>query len=197
LQIRDTCGNFSSLSPYHNTIYMTKTGGTFNWNQYQIESQASPLSQLSNYRLLRDDNSTGNWVVVGAVAGSQTSINDPNYTGYPNGSWRIETQWGISCTPTKSLNTTRSNTKSLLYSGVKESVKESSISVYPNPFNTQTTISFPKEVKNATIRIIDVLGKEVKSVNFTGKELILEKGMLNEGIYFLQLNSENKKIIIQ
>ncbi len=76
------------------------------------------------------------------------------------------------------------------------------MSIFPNPFTSETTLSFTKEIKNATVRIVDVLGKEVKNINFSGKQLIIEKGELNAGVYFIQVVSEkeiiaNKKIVIR
>jgi hypothetical protein len=49
---------------------------------------------------------------------------------------------------------------------------------------------------------VDVLGKEVRSINFSGSQLVIEKGELNAGIYFMQVISENemianKKMVIQ
>jgi hypothetical protein len=76
------------------------------------------------------------------------------------------------------------------------------MSIAPNPFSQLCTISFGTEQKNTTIKIIDVLGKEIRSFNFTGKELILDRSALKEGIYFLQAITETKhvatkKIVIQ
>lgn len=83
-----------------------------------------------------------------------------------------------------------------------------SVLISPNPFTSQTTIMFDKEQKNTTIKIMDVLGKEIKTINFTGKQLVLEKGDMQKGIYFVQVidksfdklrmtNVVNKKIVIQ
>jgi hypothetical protein len=49
---------------------------------------------------------------------------------------------------------------------------------------------------------MDVLGKEIKTINFTGKQLILTKGEMSAGTYFVQITDENnnvvnRKIIIQ
>ena len=49
---------------------------------------------------------------------------------------------------------------------------------------------------------MDVLGKKIKEINFAGKELLIEKGEMKEGIYFLLIqdekrNVEIKKIVIQ
>ncbi len=73
--------------------------------------------------------------------------------------------------------------------------------ISPNPFTSQTSITFTQEQHNTIIKVTDVLGKEIKSTTFSGKQYILEKGELNAGIYFISVNSEqgivNRKIIIQ
>ena len=76
------------------------------------------------------------------------------------------------------------------------------ISVYPNPFTTQTKIVFAEEQKNTTIKIVDVLGKEIKHLNVNTKEIIIDRDGLTEGVYFIQVISNNKtvankKIIVQ
>lgn len=81
-------------------------------------------------------------------------------------------------------------------------LENSFINISPNPFTEQTTITFSGEQKNITIKIVDVLGKEIKTFNFSGKEIILEKGEMQKGIYFVQVvdGNENgiiKKIILQ
>ncbi len=77
-----------------------------------------------------------------------------------------------------------------------------SISIYPNPFSSQALISFAREQKNTTISITDMLGQEIKAINFTGRQLVIEKGKMKAGIYIVQItdkqgNKTNKKVIIQ
>lgn len=74
---------------------------------------------------------------------------------------------------------------------------DSGLIISPNPFTEQTTITFSDEQKNITIKIVDVLGKEIKTFNFSGKELIIEKGEMRKGIYFVQVIDENKNGIIK
>jgi len=82
------------------------------------------------------------------------------------------------------------------------------LSIYPNPFSINTTLTFAQEQKNISIKITDVLGKEVKTINFSGKQLIIEKGEMQPGIYFVQVMDgslgslskrivTNRKIIVQ
>jgi photosystem II stability/assembly factor-like uncharacterized protein len=81
-------------------------------------------------------------------------------------------------------------------------VNTNSFELYPNPTTSETTINFAVEQKNTTIRITDVLGKEIKTINFTGRQLTIEKGELKQGIYFVQTTDEqknicNRKVVIQ
>ncbi len=68
--------------------------------------------------------------------------------------------------------------------GIEEINNSTNIIIYPNPFTSQTAITFSEEQKNTTIRIIDLLGKEIKTINFTGRQLVIDKGEMQEGIYF-------------
>lgn len=69
------------------------------------------------------------------------------------------------------------------------------VTIAPNPFNSSTVISFGAEQKNTNIKITDVLGKEIKSINYTGKQLTLAKEEMSNGIYFVQITDENKNVI--
>lgn len=204
IQVQDTSGNYSSLSPYHNTIYTTQTGGTFNWNQYEIEGQPIPVPSLSAYVLYRDDNSNGNWHAITGVAGTQTSVTDPNFASFSNGSWRLETMWEMTC----SSNTSRSNVKGkAINSPVENQLR---VSVYPNPANKTNSINLICEnVRQATLKISNVLGKTVYTENidnilnsFTKQ---IDLSFLPKGTYFIELFSsssaqnmtEIKKIVLQ
>jgi hypothetical protein len=79
---------------------------------------------------------------------------------------------------------------------------ENLILLYPNPFTSQTAIYFSLEQNCATIKIIDILGQVVKTINFTGRQLVICKAEMKAGIYFVQVTDEeknitNKKIIVQ
>ncbi len=80
---------------------------------------------------------------------------------------------------------------------------ESGIIIYPNPFTSQTTISFPLEQSNINIKITDVYGSELSAItHFQGQQIILEKGKMEAGIYFVQVLDQNnkrmtKKIVLQ
>ncbi|MES2593069.1 MAG: PKD-like domain-containing protein [Bacteroidota bacterium] len=86
--------------------------------------------------------------------------------------------------------------------GIYSKQAASSVSISPNPFSSQTTVSFTTEMKNVNVKIVDILGKEIKNISFSGKQLVVEKGELNAGVYFIQVISEknmiaNEKMVIQ
>ncbi|MFY9308434.1 MAG: T9SS type A sorting domain-containing protein [Bacteroidia bacterium] len=85
-----------------------------------------------------------------------------------------------------------------------ESLREedSYILIYPNPFTSQTTISFSEFQTSTNIKIIDILGKVLKEIDFAGEQLVIDRTELNNGIYFVQTADENenivtKKIVVQ
>ena len=79
--------------------------------------------------------------------------------------------------------------------GINSNTTNNNISIYPNPFTSESTISFSSEQKHITIKIVDVVGKEIKTINFNGKQCVIEKGTMQSGIYFVQISDENKNIV--
>ena len=72
------------------------------------------------------------------------------------------------------------------------------ITIYPNPFTSETTIYFGTQQKNTLVSVVDVLGKEVKSVNVSNANSVtLVKGDLNPGVYFVEIINENKTKLIK
>lgn len=80
-------------------------------------------------------------------------------------------------------------------SAIAEIQAESTITISPNPFTSTTTISFSEEQNHTTVIITDVLGKAVKTISFTGKQCVIEKEALSNGIYFVRIEDLNKNIV--
>ena len=199
IQIRDSCGGLSQLSQDHNTIFIINNSGTFSWPQlYLIGGVTNPVN---NYVLMRDNNSNGNWAVVNSVTGSQQTVTDPNYSAYQGtASWRVETQWSITCTPTLtknpevfSFNSSRSNIFSLT-TGVREYYDNSSVSISPNPFSETTILQITDgKISNYELQIIDIYGREVMNHMLAKGEntYTIARNGLASGMYFYKLTSEN------
>ena len=199
----DSCGSVSALSDYHNTIHLQYLGnGNLLWSLYGIENASNPVSY---YIINRDNTGTGNFLPISTtIPGGNNSYTDINYATYPNARYRVDVNWSIICNPSKAVSSnTHSNIINLgLTTSISQSDFANSVSIYPNPFTEQTTISFSEIQKNTTIKIMDVVGKEIKTINFTGKDYLLEKEEMNAGIYFVQIiytnkNMVNRKVVMQ
>ncbi|MCW3083232.1 MAG: hypothetical protein JWP12_598 [Bacteroidetes bacterium] len=77
------------------------------------------------------------------------------------------------------------------FTGISEKTTgNASFSVYPNPFESVATVAFTDEQNNSTIRITDLAGREIKAINFSGKQLELQKDELTAGVYFIQVETK-------
>lgn len=201
LQIRDACGNYSSMSPYHNTIYVIDAGsGQFTWNQYEIENSNQIIAD--NYVLICDTAFTGTWFSVSTVAGSQTTAADPDFAAhslltYPV--WRIMTDWSISCEATRApVVTSRSNKKHGLSTiGISSnSPMDNEVKIYPNPTKDNFLIEFLPE-KNSVIQVVNLLGEVVYNENIAASNIKLKKQInmenVSKGVYFVVIEAGSKK----
>lgn len=221
LQFMDTSGNYSYLSPFHNTIFIVDNGlGQFSWNPlYTIEGSSNPVN---NYVLMRDNTGTGVWTVANSVTGSQNTVAEPSYSSYINGKWRVETQWSITCTATfskkssgknddmsvlttKTINNSRSNIKdNIAVAGVKETNASNLVSVYPNPAKGKLNIEWPELSANQPVQILlrNQLGMEVMKFvpekNQSGT--ILDISGIAPGIYCVEVKGDKytaiKKLMV-
>lgn len=88
--------------------------------------------------------------------------------------------------------------------GVEEknnsTIKEYTLSAYPNPFNPVTTISFSLPyAQNVELKVYDILGKEVsvlvnEFLNAGKHDIKFDAGKFTSGVYFYQLSAGGKII---
>ena len=75
--------------------------------------------------------------------------------------------------------------------------------LYPNPFNKSTTLEFANDnLESFSLELYDMLGNRVRRVdNIMTERVVLKKGNLNSGIYFIELRSEtqtlNGKVLVE
>ncbi len=86
--------------------------------------------------------------------------------------------------------------------GIDENDNKVGVTVFPNPFSAATTLTLNKEIKNVTLTVYSIQGKEVRSTKFNGKNVVLQQEDLAGGIYFYKITSPNEviatgKLIIQ
>lgn len=199
IQTLDTCGNLGKMSPYHNTVFFVDNGGgTFTWNTYQVENQTTPVV---NFNLRRDNNANGNYITIGTVAGTQTTLNDPAYATYSlTADWRVEAT-GFNCTSTARLGNnsamgavikSKSNITNNRGIGVAE-LATSKMALYPNPATNMVKLVGQKEM--GSITIINSLGATVYQIQSKNNEEQIDLSKLPAGVYVVQAQGCFMKLI--
>lgn len=199
LAIKDTCGNISGMSPYHETINIQQNNQNLSWNAYAIESpQADPVN---GYQVLRDSLGIGDWHVF--VNTSGISTNDPNYALYPNANYRVDAL-GFACNPTLKLangnNSTltakirsHSNANNNRQTAIKQLNANNKVSVYPNPNNGNFSINIAN-FENASVEIYNSLGEKIYAKNITANTESINIEKYNAGVYFVHIKQNGTYI---
>lgn len=200
LQIRDTCGNYGSLSSYHNTVYfIDNQNGTFTWNTYDVEGQSTPVA---NFILERDDANTNVWGNVGIVSGTQTTLNDAQYATYQTiANWRVQAT-GFNCTPTAKYGNngiqgavikSKSNITNNRTTGIK--YNSNVFAVFPNPNAGSFYIQASKEI--GTVTVYNNLGQVVYSTRSNNLIHFVNLDSQPAGIYTVRAAGQFTKIVKQ
>ncbi|MDD5571252.1 MAG: PKD domain-containing protein [Bacteroidales bacterium] len=110
--------------------------------------------------------------------------------------------WEVTKQPCPSSRT--KVTASITTGGINELNSSAAVRMFPNPFNTSFTVNFSDAtiLRNAVMKIYDVCGKEVKNISLISKETNVDKGELQNGMYFYRLINNNEiigngKLIVQ
>ena len=210
IQILDTAGTYSQLSPYHNTIYITEgSGGSFSWvANYSVEGQTSAPDSV--YVLSCDTANTHVWTTVAVQSGTSQSITDPGFIHHANvANWRVDAL-GFHCFPTaarlpanNSVDAAKvkshSNTNNNRSAGInKVTGINQQVSVYPNPSNGSFVIE-TNATEKQTVQVYDVTGKLVLTQSLNGKTAI-DGSILSEGVYNISITGSegvvNKRMVI-
>jgi hypothetical protein len=219
MQLRDSCGNYSPLSLWHETIFIQdQLNGNFNWNQYAIESTTS--TPVSIYNLKRRDLATGTETLVTSTTGGLA--NDPLYNSF----WPSNVKWfvdavGFSCTtnlkyipntvnpneksdPNVSIQLVKTKTKSnqsndkLFATVVNTLYGNSAISVYPNPAGNWLNVDVSSGLINdIQIEIRNTLGQLILTAAASEKHVSINTSDIANGVYIITISQENKPVSIK
>lgn len=138
------------------------------------------------------------------------SLNDIGFTGKSNGWEQFGYFWNYPPTDTLLLkfkfasDNIQTNKEgwmidSLLFTynlgiGINETSK-SNYHFSPNPFNDQTTLSFPSVSDKTTFTLYNTNGQLVKTIdNITGRQLTIHRDNLATGLYYFMLRTKDNII---
>jgi hypothetical protein len=128
------------------------------------------------------DDDTYTWSVANGT-GSATINASGLLTAITDGDVTVTATANDASGITGSTDITISNQSSV---SINEQATIHSLSIYPNPVNSQLTINF--DTKIGTIVILDIMGKTVKII--TSSSNTIDVSDLTNGIYFLQLQTD-------
>lgn len=73
---------------------------------------------------------------------------------------------------------------------------QNQLTVYPNPFSFSTTLQVERLLTNAKLTLYNPFGQLVKQINnISDQTIVIERGNLSSGIYFLHLSEHNKTLV--
>ena len=186
----DICGNESELSDVHKTMHL-QIGAGMN-NSWNLSWTAYEGTQYSTYNIWR---ATGDTLTLFEPIETMSSGNT-TYTDHsaPAGYvyYIVEIVLDEPCVLTKTLSSIKSNiaTNNPSVSIVETDNYPSLPRIYPNPAKDKLFIECESFV---TIKIYDILGKEILIQNANGKTEI-DISHLPNGIYSVQILSEDKVV---
>ena len=175
------------VSPVQNII-RTNPGG----NNVQLTWDANPESDIAGYRIYwggYTGYSFSNHIDVGnvtAYALSGVAISDSiSVTAYDNNSF----SFSDFCSGRESWF----SMPRLTLVGINEFDILSKLSIFPNPASKFVTIKYPQlTTENCQLVILDLFGREMLKKKITReKEIILSVSEYSNGIYFLEIKTEN------
>jgi hypothetical protein len=177
----DSCGNESTLSPHHRTIFLQANQGVgntvnLNWVPYEGDIEDT----VYQYYIYRDTVGSGNLDLIDSVTGGNQNYTDNNPSqNVTTLRYVIGTDWNISCNPSfkvipstmAAINNSHSNIKNLIFTpnAVINIEAAYGISVYPNPSDGLFTISLKNMGGLAcSFTVYDELGRPVMRDKING-----------------------------
>lgn len=215
IQYRDTCGNLSNMSSYHQTIHVQdQQNGNFSWNPYFVEWGGASVG----YILWRYNVLTGVTTTVGYTSGS--IYTDPGYAAIAttgNTKWYVSTD-GFNCNTNLKSNgqsaaaktrTKSNNTNERQFpggngspTGLNEQAAFGELVVYPNPASDELIIKTSMQYQRITLKLIDLTGRVLIEEELEGELSKLNTKAITNGSYLITLLPETGpgkviKVIIQ
>ena len=197
IAVLDTCLGLSDLSALHKTIHLTTNIGINNsvnllWTSYEG-------IDVSTYAIYRGTDMSS-LTLIASLAGNLNSYTD--LTPLFGSSFYVVEIEGVSCDPSRSVYTSRSNS-SLHMANDIAILELPKLDVYPNPAVNEIVLSTELSLIGSTYRIMDLTGKTVMSgrINAINERMAVQH--LARGMYQLQIlgysdsTSVTKKIVLQ
>ncbi len=201
ISIVDSCGNESDPSPYHKTLLLQFTGSVggvnLGWSEYEVEDG---FISFGSYDIFRGSTATDLGHIKTLSASLDRYIDsDPDALTalyyyriagvliepcYPSGTTKADPE-----PYTRSMSNIEDNKFKTF---ISDPEPETAFTVYPNPFSSGATITFPNPDNHEYKMVLtDISGRIVrKSGNILSGNFLLDRKDLPAGIYIIELKGE-------
>jgi len=197
ISVMDSCSIENNLGDFHKTIHLQVSQGTgsehnLSWSDYEGFA-------VSKYRILRDDNATGNWNVIDSIGFGITSYTD-NTPPSASSRYVVEVVHPNGCTVTLKSGTSNSTWSNVGETGEggTTGLSDTSInnlSISPNP--TTSTITLNNLQSGEEVSVYNTLGQRVYSSKVSAVTLSINLSELgNNGIYFVRVNDISERVLL-
>jgi len=207
----DGTNEFNMSSAYY-MEYTWSAGGNNIWANGQPVGQGSGWDEPKPLALNTVIDNSGNFIGCGdcAISGVSTNpfatmVNQNKYLGVRlkingnthygwvqlvwDGNTFIYKDFAYESTPNKAIKAGQTVTS------INRINANNEISIYPNPAKDKIIINYVPESSVAKIRIVDLLGKEVKLLNISEiNNGVVDISSLKNGIYLISILEKNKTI---
>jgi hypothetical protein len=142
------------------------------------------------YLVKTDEN--GNTGCYNSTAETYTTSATPQFSE-PN--TIVETASTISSIPNTNIGNVGTDSTICLLVSTVNLHEENTLSLYPNPFSTTTTLHLDRHISNATLMVFNIYGQLVRQTdNLSGSTIIFNRDNLKNGLYFIRLIKENTTV---
>ena len=200
IAVMDSCGNESPLSPYHQTMNLSKAQGSEDneivlfWNKYEDESGDFIPADYKIYRKEVGEN----WYLEDSVSGGLSSYN------YNVKNVKIREHFIVAidmptCTPTRASggpyyqSVSNIEDEGIVDNKISTIASDFDITLYPNPNTGQFIIGF-SQLALGTIQIFDISGKTIVNEEFTHKTKWTNDNVLEKGMYLVKINVQEQGV---
>lgn len=174
-------GTYTVISDINGGCIDTTTGVTVT-----VRDLPEPVIANNNNVLSTGTFATYQWQKGGvAISGA----NSNTYTATENGAYTVSVTNEYGCTGV-------SDPINISGVGLDRIMDTYGLSIFPNPASTELSLQSRQAIKNAGIKIVNVLGQEVRTQQWmqvgTNQSLKIDVTALRAGIYYLNINVDGK-----
>lgn len=190
LALIDTCGIESSLTAFHKTIHLTSNlgvGNTVNliWSHYE----GFAFGSYNIYRGTAPDNME----LLTTIASNLNSYTD--LLPLTNGYYMIEVE-GVSCDPSRSVQTSQSNIINYAFIGVQEN-GEDALAVYPNPASDQVILICSTDLVGLDFQVYNTFGQLVDQQRISSTKTVIQLDAFAPGHYCIKVAEHTTLVVKQ